>query len=262
MTEADLYPEDSRDQGTDEIYDYTDESGQLLYQVLRSVDKRFRQRRPDGKDGWKWKLGNVRRVPYRLPELIEGIRANRTVLIAEGERKVDRLRKLGFVSTCNSGGAGKWLDEWRELFAGADVVILPDNDESGRRHAEQVARSLSAVAQSVKVVTLPELPEKGDIIDWLNRGHTKEELDGAIVTASQWTAAPQLSSRPEVRGHRHTFGRRTRGRLMGMARSYSIREADSYRRRSRSRKVDSRARSRFEVEQGGSHARRHLLGSR
>src|ERR1700737_3378329 len=51
-------------------YDYRGESGELLYQIVRYEPKDFRQRRPDGKGGWTWKLDGVRRVLYRLPEVI------------------------------------------------------------------------------------------------------------------------------------------------------------------------------------------------
>src|SRR5262245_63486625 len=51
-------------------YDYTDDEGELLYQVVRLEPKDFRQRRPDGKDGWTWSAGE-RRVLYRLPELVQ-----------------------------------------------------------------------------------------------------------------------------------------------------------------------------------------------
>ena len=46
-------------------YDYRDESGELLYQVVRFEPKGFRQRRPKGQ-AWEWKLDGVRRVLYRL----------------------------------------------------------------------------------------------------------------------------------------------------------------------------------------------------
>src|SRR5579872_2504814 len=51
------------------IYDYRDERGEVLFQVVRGPGKRFRQRRPDGCGGWLWNLSGVRRVLYRLPEL-------------------------------------------------------------------------------------------------------------------------------------------------------------------------------------------------
>jgi hypothetical protein len=52
-------------------YDYADADGALLYQVLRLEPKSFRQRRPDGNGGWIWSLGDIRRVPYRWPELLK-----------------------------------------------------------------------------------------------------------------------------------------------------------------------------------------------
>jgi hypothetical protein len=56
-------------------YDYCDESAELLFQVVRFDPKDFRQRKPNDTGGWTWKLGDVRRVLYKLPELIEGIAA-------------------------------------------------------------------------------------------------------------------------------------------------------------------------------------------
>src|SRR5262245_3843677 len=51
-------------------YDYRDESGTLLFQVVRYEPKDFRSRRPDGTGGWVWNLNGVRRILYRLPEIL------------------------------------------------------------------------------------------------------------------------------------------------------------------------------------------------
>jgi putative DNA primase/helicase len=40
-------------------YDYRDTNGKLLFQVCRTADKRFFQRRPDGKGGWLNGLGGI-----------------------------------------------------------------------------------------------------------------------------------------------------------------------------------------------------------
>src|SRR5262245_41432397 len=64
-------------------YDYRDERGKLLYQVVRYEPKAFRQRRPDGRDGWFWNLDDTRRVPYLLPELMEAVAAGKTIYIPE-----------------------------------------------------------------------------------------------------------------------------------------------------------------------------------
>lgn len=157
-------------------YDYPDEDGRLLYQVVRYEPKDFRQCRPDGQGGRTWKLDGVRRVLYRLPELLAADPA-RTVFIAEGEKAVDRLVQEGLVATCSPGGAGKWRAEYAETLRGRSVVVLPDNDAPGRSHAKVVSRTLSGVAASVTVLDLPGLPAKGDVYDWLSDGHTATELE-------------------------------------------------------------------------------------
>jgi len=165
-------------------YDYRDETGTLLYQVCRYPRKRFLQRRPDGDGGWAWNLRGVPRVLYRLPELQADREA--TVCIVEGEKDADRLAREGLVATTNSGGAGKWRREYTDLLRGREVAIIPDNDEPGRRHAHGVAHSLQSRARSVKVLELPELPEKGDVSDWFAAGHTTAELQALLEAAPAW----------------------------------------------------------------------------
>ena len=119
-------------------YDYTDDAGEVLFQVIRYEPKGFSQRRPDLLGGWINNLDGVRRVPYKLPELIESVANERPVFVVEGEKAVDALREINIPATCNPHGAGKWRDEYSEHFKGATVYILPDNDETGRDHAKQV----------------------------------------------------------------------------------------------------------------------------
>jgi putative DNA primase/helicase len=150
-------------------YNYTDERGSLLYQVLRYEPKGFSQRRPDGNGGWLSSLGDVRRVPYRLPELVEAA----IVFIAEGERDCEALRSFGFCATCNSGGAGKWRPEFTPFFSGKEVIILPDNDPPGWRHALDIARHLAGTAAKIQLI---ELPGAKDAAEWFERGHSELEL--------------------------------------------------------------------------------------
>jgi len=179
---SNLYPEPERKRnqaGPGEViaaYDYKDASGKLLFQVCRTADKRFFQRRPDGKGGWVNGLGDIKPVLYRLPELFEAVKRGETVFIPEGEKDCDNLARLGLAATTAPMGAGKWRDYYSGWLKGANVVILPDNDEPGRKHAQQVANSLYGKTGSVKVLELPSLPEKGDVSDWLAAGGTKEEL--------------------------------------------------------------------------------------
>ncbi len=160
-------------------YSYVDEMGKLLFQVARFRPKGFAQRQPDEKGGWTWTVKGVRQVPYRLPEVL----AAEAVHIVEGEKDADRLHSLGLAATTNSGGAGKWLAEFSRYFSGKHVVVLPDNDGPGKKHAEDVVQNLHTVAASIKVVDLPGLADKGDVSDWLDAGHTPGELVQLVADA-------------------------------------------------------------------------------
>jgi AAA domain-containing protein len=192
-------------------YDYHDEGGALLFQVVRYEPKDFRQRRPDGSGGWDWSVKGVRQVPYRLPQILEN--DDRLICIVEGEKDVERLWKLGVPATCNAGGAGKWRDELSEYFRGADVVVIPDRDPQkkhpktgelqfhpdgrpmlpGQDHAAAVAKALQGTAKRVRVLELwkhwREMPPKGDVSDWIKNGGTAEGLYALIEKTPDWSEA-------------------------------------------------------------------------
>ena len=169
-----------------EVYDYHTEDGELVFQVCRyqtPTGKTFRQRRPDGKGGWVWKMAGVKLVPYRLPMVLKAD----TVFVVEGEQDVAAIERLGFTATTNPGGAEKWRAEYNRYFQRKAVVILPDNDAPGKAHALDVARQLHGVATSVKVVELPDLPQKGDVSDWIKAGGTVGDLQALVDAAPEWT---------------------------------------------------------------------------
>ncbi len=203
LTMRDLYPEPEQKRGQEgpgkiiATYGYKDADGRLLFQVCRTVDKRFFQRRPDGKGGWINGLGDVKPVLYRLPEVLQAVKQGETIFIPEGEKDVDNLARLGLAATCNPMGAGKWRDHYSEHLRGTKVVILPDNDEPGRKHAQQVAKSLHGKAKSIKILELPGLPPKGDVSDWLAAGGTKEELLRLAQEAPEWRLQPAEEERSE-----------------------------------------------------------------
>lgn len=167
-------------------YDYVDEAGRLLFQTVRLEPKGFYQRRPDGQGGWINNLDGVRLVPYRLPAVLEAVRKSARVFIIEGEKDADALTARGRSATTNPMGAGKWRSEFASYFQGARVIVLPDNDDVGRRHSIQVAQSLAAIAAEVKVLSLPGLPPKGDVSDWLAQGRTVEKLLTLADAAQPW----------------------------------------------------------------------------
>jgi Protein of unknown function (DUF3987) len=181
------------------VYDYVDENGELLFQVCRKSNKDFPQRRPDGKGGWIWRTGDVRKVLYCLPEVEEAIANERVVLVVEGEKDVESLRAIGISATCSPGGAAdvgktpKWRPVYSESLRGADIVVLNDNDAPGYAHADATASMSLGIAKRVRRLDLArhwrDMPPKADISDWLAAGHTREELDALIERAPDYGAA-------------------------------------------------------------------------
>jgi putative DNA primase/helicase len=156
-------------------YDYRDERGELLYQVVRFEPKDFRPRRPDGQGGWTWGLGDARRVVYRLPE----IKGKARIYLVEGEKDADNLWKAGLPATTSPSGSSSWRDDYARQIkeAGArEAVILPDNDDAGAKYAAQASASLRRLGLRTKTVALDDVPPKGDVSDWLARGHLGADL--------------------------------------------------------------------------------------
>lgn len=156
-------------------YDYVDANGELLYKVARTTDKAFPQLSPVPL-GWVWGMEGQGKILYRLPELIAS--EYDTVFICEGEKDVDNVRSLGLTATCAPMGAGakKWLNTCDEHLENKHIAILEDNDDTGKAYARAVAEALLPVAQSVKIISLPDLPEKGDVSDWIEAGGDKAQL--------------------------------------------------------------------------------------
>lgn len=162
-------------------YDYRSSTGELLFQVVRNNPKGFVQRRPNPAGGWIYNLKGVAQVPYRLPELLA--KPDAKVFIVEGEKDADRLVSIGLVATCNAGGAGKWHSVHSDALVGRDVVVLPDNDDTGRAHASAVVKGLAGKAKSALIVTLPNVPPKGDVSDWLDADGSAEKLEELVTQA-------------------------------------------------------------------------------
>lgn len=153
----------------EETYDYEDEGGILLYQVVRYRPKDFKQRRPDGEGGWIWKK-SPRQVLYHLTEVLR----SQIVIVVEGERDVETLRKNGFIATTNAGGAGTpWSREHTKALSGREVILIPDRDRAGYA---RVCRIAQALLGDVSRLVYLELEGGKDVTDWFSRGHSKAEL--------------------------------------------------------------------------------------
>jgi len=165
-------------------YPYTDERGNVLFYAIRYETKEFKLARPDGNGGLIYDIKDTRRVLYKLPQVLNA----QEVFIVEGEKDVDKLTDAGFTATTNPMGAGKWREEYNEALKGKDVIIIPDNDEAGRTHANQVEESLRGVARSIKCVKLPEeVGEGGDVSDYFDKLKKLPDDLSSLIQEAKYT---------------------------------------------------------------------------
>jgi hypothetical protein len=166
------------------VYQYTDETGALLFEKCRYEPKTFRVRVKDG-SRYSYRIGDTRRVLYNLPAVI----ASDEVFVVEGEKDADRLGAMGIVATTNFDGASsgkskpKWDESYNPFFTGKTVYIIPDNDEPGWAHAKHIRASIADVAKRVQLIELPDVGAGGDVSDWLDGGGNVAKLMGLIDSA-------------------------------------------------------------------------------
>ena len=161
------------------IYDYKDANGKYLYSKIRFVGKHIRYAVIDKKnDSFTMKKPEGVYSLYNLPAAIKAIKKGYPVYITEGEKDVDTLKNLGFTAV-TAGSVSDWRSEFAHYFTGARVVILPDNDAPGLELKDKILKSLRAFAHSIKVVITSQA-EHGDVTDYINERHSKEDLKELI----------------------------------------------------------------------------------
>ena len=187
-----------------QTYDYTDETGRLIYQVVRYEPKEFRQRRPDGKGGWVWSIKDIPPLFYRLPEILEALGEGRPIWLVEGEKDADTLWEWGVPATTNSGGAKHWGRQDLSIFKDAEIIVPLDNDEAGRERGEIIGRSLKSSVKNYRVLDFrkfwAEAPKGADVTDWRDQANgTVERLYEIAKELQEWTPAPAGSKFGRIR---------------------------------------------------------------
>jgi len=172
---GDLSPERAARREIKALYNYADENGKLVFQVIRYDPKGFSQRRPDGGGGWVYNLKDTRRVLYKLPELIASD-PKLPVFLVEGERDAETLQSIGLTATCGSGGAGKWRSDYNVYLRDRRVVVIVDNDDPGRQHVLDIYGSLKDTAAQLKFIYFDGKAKGYDVTDWIRDGGNKDEL--------------------------------------------------------------------------------------
>jgi DNA polymerase I len=150
-------------------------------------DRDFLQARPNANGGYVYGLDGVQPILYNLGDVLRMALDGQMVVWVEGEKDADNgMERLGLTTTTCPMGAKHWKPHYAGFLTGAHVVVVADNDGPGGEHAEMVATELLPFAASVKILKLPDVPEKGDLSDWIEAGGTREEFDSLVSKTPQF----------------------------------------------------------------------------
>ena len=163
------------------IYNYVSIDGSYAFTKIRLEGKKIIYGKLQN-DRFTYGLGHdVGRKSYKaiygsLQAINKAIAENRPIFIPEGEKDADTLIKQGYTAFAY-GGVNDWQSDFATLVQGADVYILADNDEAGKRVAETIQNDIKAVAKSSKIIVpMPDTP-KADVSDYFVAGHSKQEFE-------------------------------------------------------------------------------------
>ena len=91
------------------------------------------------------------------------------------------LVSWGLAATCLDAGAqSKLTDKQAAHLEGKRICILPDNDDAGKIYADNIVAKLRGKVTLLRVVSLPGLTPKGDIIDWA--GMSENNNRASLIT--------------------------------------------------------------------------------
>lgn len=180
-----MYIESREKRKIEAVYNYVSTNGEYAYTKIRLEGKKMLfgmlndERFEYGLKGRSKKEFNA--IFGSIPRIKEAIERNEPIFIPEGEKDVNTLIKKGYAAF-SCGGANDWNKNVSELCNGAEVIILADNDDPGKKLAATIEKDLKGISKSVKIIVpMPDTP-KADITDYFEAGHTVEEFENLIRT--------------------------------------------------------------------------------
>jgi len=109
-------------------------------------------------------------------------------LLSESEKDADQVNLLGLIAL-SYGGAENWKPYYADELAGQEVALLTHNDDAGKKSALKAAKDLTEKGCPVRIIPGNTWgPHKGaDVADWIQAGHTCEDLEEIIESTQIWT---------------------------------------------------------------------------
>jgi putative DNA primase/helicase len=183
---------------------YTDLEGNKVHVAIK-FEGGWRQKRLEGKK-LVWGLEGIRTYLFRVPELVDAVRAGKEIWVAEGEKDADRINleaqntDAELFATTNPMGAQNWKQDYTDWIRGCNVVLVRDPDQAGFKRCKHLFTELTAAGCKVRAVQAkdPRKDEAGawivkDAFDHLEAGHTLDEFQ-TVDPAEKWKEAEQEPS--------------------------------------------------------------------
>ncbi|RMP28326.1 hypothetical protein ALQ26_05997, partial [Pseudomonas amygdali pv. lachrymans] len=143
---------------------------------------------------WRWQGLPEPRPLLRRDEM--ALRADAPVVLCEGEKAADAAADLmpNYVATCWPNGSNSWHKADLTPLKGRDVLLWPDNDDSGKTCMDAVANKLREIgAGSVRVLALEVFKRKPTMKNeraaFAKGGQWDNGDDAADAAAKGWTSA-------------------------------------------------------------------------
>jgi len=188
-------------------YHYTDEHGNVICTKVRKEAanniKDFFWEHVDNHGNTIANRSGCRRTLYNFPAVIKGIEDGKTIYLVEGEKDVETLRHQGLIAT-TTGSSSEWCDEYTQVLTNAHVALLHDYDKAGIKRRDMIIQQLTQHVRekklNLRIVDLPAIEYTDshgkDITDWLNMGHTIDELEKLVQSTTPYVAAVPAEQSP------------------------------------------------------------------
>jgi hypothetical protein len=163
------------------LFPYPDEDGNLFYWRVR-IDHpvKGKEIRPISFIDGKWEAKEPKfptgKPLYNLHEISN--RPDETIWIVEGEKCAEALIERGILATTSGSASSADGADWSPIYD-REIVCWPDNDESGFQYIQNIKSILIIKILKIDFVDLSliDLPEKGDCVDWLKNNPSAEQSD-------------------------------------------------------------------------------------
>jgi energy-coupling factor transporter ATP-binding protein EcfA2 len=165
------------------LFTFVNDKNEIVYFKAKFKDK-------DGKKNLSYyhiendKVVNKRgsdELPYNLYNIVQGAKDKKVIIICEGEKDANTINSMlknhDFVATSVKGCKDLSILESEKIY------VCSDTGEAGEQYKWHIYTELFKTSKEFKFINLPGIKSLGDnkdVTDWLDAGHTKQELLNAF----------------------------------------------------------------------------------